>query len=172
MFNDIINNNINIIYYNIFSSAEPAQQERERKEFSKIFFFRNAADPAAEVDKFIAYYDSIEWRNDKGRKYETFESRLALARLWAFKEEGQWARPEYLKAVKAIYEEAIYGNIEGVEALIDHRVNLSWNGRERKWEWSSTQEAYQWIQENFELVKKHIKPMLGQETAVIYKKIA
>ena len=38
----------------------------------------------------------------------------------------------------------------------------------------SVQENYwtKWIQENFELVKKHIKPMLGQETAVIYKKIA
>ena len=165
-------NNNNIIIYNNFSCAEPAQQEEEKKNFYKIFFFKNAADPGAEVERFIGYNDSLEWRNEKGRTYDTPESRLGLARFWEIKTEGQWARPEYLKAVKAIYDEAIKENIEGVEVLIDHRVNLSWNGRERKWEWSSTQAAYQWIQENFELVKKHIKPMLGQETAVIYKKIA
>ena len=165
-------NNINIIYYNIFSSAEPAQQKREREEFLKIFFFRNAVNPTVEVDKFIAYYDSIEWRSDKGRKYETFESRLALARLWALKEEGQWARPEYVKAVKAIYDEAIQENIEGVEVLIDQRVNLKWNGRTQVWEWEITTAAHQWVQEHFELVKKHIKPILGQKTSVSYKQVA
>ena len=165
-------NNNNIIIYNNFSCAEPAQQEEEKKNFYKIFFFKNAADPAAEVERFVAFNEAHGWANNEGKPYDTPDKRLGLAGFWEFKAEGHWARPEYLKAVKAIYDEAIKENIEGVEVLIDHRVNLSWNGRERKWEWSSTQAAYQWIQENFELVKKHIKPMLGQETAVIYKKIA
>lgn len=165
-------NNKYIIIYNNFSCAEPAQQEEEKKNFYEIFFFKNAADPAAEVEKFIAYNDSLEWRNEKGRTYETPESRLALAKMWSFKEEGQWARPEYLKAVKEIYDEAIKENIEGVEVLIDHKVNLRWNGRAQSWEWEITVEAYKWVQENFDLVKKHIKPILGQKTSVIYKQVA
>lgn len=165
-------NNKDIIIYNNFSCAEPAQQEEEKKNFYKIFFFKNAADPAAEVEKFIAYNDSHEWRNDKGRTYETPESRLALAKMWSFKEEGQWARPEYLKAVKEIYDEAIKENIEGVEVLIDHKVNLHWNGRAQCWEWEITVEAYKWVKEYFDIVKKHIQPILGQKTSVTYKQVA
>ena len=165
-------NNKDIIIYNNYSCASPAQQEEEKKNFYKIFFFKNAADPGAEVERFIAYNDSLEWRNEKGRTYDTPESRIGLARFWEIKTEGQWARPEYLKAVKAIYDEAIQENIEGVEVLIDHKVNLKWDGRARKWEWEVTPEAYQWIQENFDLVKKHIKPILGQKTSVTYKQVA
>ena len=165
-------NNKDIIIYNNYSCASPAQQEEEKKNFYKIFFFKNAADPGAEVERFIAYNDSLEWRNEKGRTYDTPESRLGLARFWEIKTEGQWARPEYLKAVKAIYDEAIQENIEGGEVLIDHKVNLKWDGRTRKWEWEVTPEAYQWIQENFDLVKKHIKPILGQKTSVTYKQVA
>ena len=164
--------NNNIIIYNNFSCAEPAQQEEEKKNFYKIFFFKNAADPGAEVERFIAYNDSLEWRNEKGRTYDTPESRLGLARFWEIKTEGQWARPEYLKAVKAIYDEAIQENIEGVEVLIDHKVNLKWNGKSQSWKWECTAAAYQWIQENFDLVKKHIKPILGQKTSVTYKQVA
>ena len=68
------------------------------------------------MEKFVAYNDSLEWRNEKGRTYETPDSRLALARFWSFKEEGQWARPEYVKAVKAIYDEAIKENIEHLKS--------------------------------------------------------
>ena len=165
-------NNKDIIIYNNYSCASPAQQEEEKKNFYKIFFFKNAADPGAEVERFIAYNDSLEWRNEKGRTYDTPESRLGLARFWEIKTEGQWARPEYLKAVKAIYDEAIQENIEGVEVLIDHKVNLKWNGKSQSWEWECTAAAYQWIQKNFDLVKKHIKPILGQKTSVTYKQVA
>ena len=168
----MVPNNKYIINYNNYSCASPAQQEEEKKNFYKIFFFKNAADPGAEVERFIAYNDSLEWRNEKGRTYDTPESRIGLARFWEIKTEGRWARPEYLKAVKAIYDEAIQENIEGVEVLIDHKVNLKWDGRARKWEWEVTPEAYQWIQENFDLVKKHIKPILGQKTSVTYKQVA
>ena len=165
-------NNKDIIIYNNFSCAEPAQQEEEKKNFYKIFFFKNAADPAAEVEKFVAYNDSLEWRNEKGRTYETPDSRLALARFWTIKDEGHWAAPKYLKAVKAIYDEAIKENIEGVEVLIDHKVNLRWNGKTQSWEWEITAAAHQWVQENFDLVKKHIKPILGPKTSVTYKQVA
>ena len=148
------------------------EQEQEKKSFYNQFFFRNAADPAAEVERFVAFNDAHGWANTDGKPYDSPEKRLGLSRLWEFKAEGQWARPEYVKAVKAIYDEAIQENIEGVEVLIDQRVNLKWNGRTQVWEWEITTAAHQWVQEHFELVKKHIKPILGQKTSVSYKQVA
>lgn len=155
----MVPNNNNIIIYNNFSCAEPAQQEEEKNNFYKDFFFRNAADPAAEVERFIAYNDSLEWRNSDGRTYETPEKRLGLARLWNFKQEGQWSRPDYLQVVKAIYKAACESDIEGVEAIINHKVVMVWNGRENKWLWSATPEARRWIEKNSILVHKHLDPM-------------
>ena len=165
-------NNKYIIIYNNFSSRTREEQEQEKKSFYSKFFFRNAADPAAEVERFVAFNDAHGWANTDGKPYDTPEKRLGLAGFWEFKTEGQWARPEYLKAVKEIYDEAIKENIEGVEVLIDHKVNLKWNGRAQSWEWEITQEAHKWVQENFDLVKKHIRPILGQKTSVTYKQVA
>ena len=165
-------NNKYIIIYNNFSSRTREEQEQEKKSFYSKFFFRNAADPAAEVERFVAFNDAHGWANTDGKPYDTPEKRLGLAGFWEFKTEGQWARPEYLKAVKEIYDEAVKENIEGVEVLIDHKVNLKWNGRSQSWEWEITVEAHKWVKENFDLVKKHIQPILGQKTSVTYKQVA
>lgn len=152
-------NNKDIIIYNNFSCAEPAQQEEEKKNFYIDFFFRNAADPTAEVEKFIAYNNSLQWRNEKGRVYETPEQRLSLARLWEFKAEGQWARPDYLKVVKEIYRDACNDGIDGVEVMINHKVNLVWDGRQNKWFWKVTPEVREWVVKNSALVHKHLDPV-------------
>ena len=165
-------NNKYIIIYNNFSSRTREEQEQEKKSFYSKFFFRNAADPAAEVERFVAFNDAHGWANTDGKPYDTPEKRLGLAGFWEFKTEGQWARPEYLKAVKEIYDEAVKENIDGVEVLIDHKVNLKWNGRSQSWEWEITVEAHKWVKENFDLVKKHIQPILGQKTSVTYKQVA
>ena len=152
-------NNKDIIIYNNFFCAEPAQQEEEKKNFYKDFFFRNAADPAAEVERFIAYNDSLGWRTYDGRTYETPEKRLGLARLWNFKQEGQWSRPDYLKVIEAIYKSACQNNIEGVEAIIDHKVAMTWDGKQQIWRWAVTPEARRWIETNSILVHKHLDPI-------------
>lgn len=157
-------NNNNIIIYNNFYCAEPAQQEEEKKNFYKDFFFRNAADPTAEVEKFIAYNNSLQWRNEKGRVYETPEQRLSLARLWEFKAEGQWARPDYLKVVKEIYQDACNDGIDGVEVMINHKVNLVWDGRQNKWFWKVTPEVREWVVKNSALVHKHLDPVTAGRT--------
>ena len=157
-------NNKDIIIYNNFSCAEPAQQEEEKKNFYIDFFFRNAADPTAEVEKFIAYNDSLQWRNEKGRVYETPEQRLSLARLWEFKAEGQWARPDYLKVVKEIYQDACNDGIDGVEVMINHKVNLVWDGRQNKWFWKVTPEVREWVVKNSALVHKHLDPVTAGRT--------
>ena len=157
-------NNKDIIIYNNFSCAEPAQQEEEKKNFYIDFFFRNAADPTAEVEKFIAYNNSLQWRNEKGRVYETPEQRLSLARLWEFKAEGQWARPDYLKVVKEIYQDACNDGIDGVEVMINHKVNLVWDGRQNKWFWKVTPEVREWVVKNSALVHKHLDPVTAGRT--------
>lgn len=157
-------NNKDIIIYNNFSCAEPAQQEEEKKNFYIDFFFRNAADPTAEVEKFIAYNNSLQWRNEKGRVYETPEQRLSLARLWEFKAEGQWARPDYLKVVKEIYQDACNDGIDGVEVMINHKVNLVWDGRQNKWFWKVTPEVREWVVKNSALVHKHLDPVTSGRT--------
>lgn len=157
-------NNKDIIIYNNFSCAEPAQQEEEKKNFYIDFFFRNAADPTAEVEKFIAYNNSLQWRNEKGRVYETPEQRLSLARLWEFKAEGQWARPDYLNVVKKIYQDACNDGIDGVEVMINHKVNLIWDGRQTKWFWKVTPEVREWVVKNSALVHKHLDPVTAGRT--------
>ena len=157
-------NNNNIIIYNNFYCAEPAQQEEEKKNFYKDFFFRNAADPTAEVEKFIAYNNSLQWRNEKGRVYETPEQRLGLAGIWEFKTEGQWARPDYLKVIKKIYQSACQDGIEGVEVLINHKVNLVWDGRQNKWFWKATPEVKEWVVKNQGLVHRFLDPVTAGRT--------
>ena len=154
--------NNNIIIYNNFFSAEPAQQEEEKKNFYKLFFWKNAADPSAEVEKFIDYNNTLQWRNEKGRVFETPEQRLSLAGLWQFKTEGQWARADYLGAIKAIVEES--PSDSGAEVLINHKINLVWDGRQNKWFWKATVEARKWVEQNKALVHKHLDPVTKGKT--------
>ena len=160
----MVPNNNMIINYNNFYCASPAQQEEEKKNFYQLFFWKNAADPAVEVEKFIAYNDSLQWRNEKGRVYETPEQRLGLAGIWEFKADGHWANPEYLKAVKAICEES--SSDSGVEVLINHKITLVWNGQKQKWQWRVTAEARRWIETHAELVRKHLTPITSGRTVM------
>ena len=163
-------NNKDIIIYNNFYCSEVSQQQEEKKNFYKDFFFRNAADPAAEVEKFIAYNDSLQWRMNNGRVYGTPEQRLGLARMWEFKSEGKWARADYLQVVKNIYQTACQEGIEGVEAIINHKVTLVWEGLSKRWIWSITPDARKWVEANAELVHKHLDPLTAGR-AVIWNMI-
>lgn len=149
-------NNKYIIIYNNFSCGEPRQQEEEKRNFYIEFFWRNAADPAEEVKRFIAYNDSLEWRTNDGRTFETPEKRLALAGYWQFKEEGHWARHDYLESLRTIYRVAQEEKIEGVEVLLNHKVKMEWDGKLTKWIWHVTPDARRWIEANKEMVRKQI----------------
>ena len=164
--NNTIENNID----NIFSCASPAGQEKEKEDFYKIFFFRNAADPAVEVERFLAYNESLGWANGNGRRYDTAEQRAGLAKLWTMQADGQWARQDYLNAVKEIYDRAVKEDISGVEALIDHRVRLVWNGANRCWCWEITPEARRWVQVNSDIVHEALDASL-RGSKVIFKMI-
>ena len=106
----------------------------------------------------------IQWRNEKGRVFDTPEQRLGLARLWEFKTEGQWARPDYLRVIKDIYQSACQDGIEGVEVLINHKVNLVWDGRQNKWFWKVTPEVREWVVKNQGLVHRFLDPVTAGRT--------
>ena len=159
-------NNTKRIIYNNFFCAESAQQQEEKWIFYQIFFFRNAADPAAEVEKFIAYNESLQWRNEKGRVFDTLDARVSLAKLWKFREEGQWARQDYLNALSNLCNKAREKDVDGVEVLIDHRVQLVWDGVNQKWDWKITADARRWVEANSDMVHLCIDPMLRGTKAV------
>lgn len=154
-------NNLDNNIYTSFSSYSPEQQEKEKRDFYNSFFFRNAADPAAEVERFIAYNDCHGWSQQDGKTFETPEKRLNLAKLWSFRQEGQWARADYLKAVEGIYKAAVREGIEGVEVIINHKIVMTWDGRETRWLWSVTPEAKAWIEANSAMVRKHLDSMVS-----------
>lgn len=62
--------------------APAVPTEAERENFFRIFFLRNFHDPAAEVDRFMAFYEAIGWT----RKGQKIVDRAALARSWTEKE--------------------------------------------------------------------------------------
>lgn len=57
-------------------------REAEEREFFKIFYLNNAADPAAEVKRFVGYYQSKGWQDTAGRQYDTRDKRTGLAYGW------------------------------------------------------------------------------------------
>lgn len=80
------NNNYTDKYIDNNSLSESAHaREAEEREFLKIFFKRNAADPAAEVMRFTGWYQSKGWTDGKGRTYDTTEKRCGLAWPWEIK---------------------------------------------------------------------------------------
>ena len=137
-------NIIDIIYYN-FSCASSAQQEEEKKNFYKIFFKREAADPAAEVERFIAYNNSNGWANKGGREYDTPDKRIGLAGLWNFElGAAEGTRLEYMRGVNRIVEAAEKMG-QSADALLNPRSGIRWDKTQGKWIWSITQEAHAWI---------------------------
>ena len=63
------------------AGAAHARDAGER-EFYKIFFLRNAGNPAEEVRRFVGWYESHDWTDSRGRKYETLKQRMGLAHTW------------------------------------------------------------------------------------------
>ena len=78
--------NMNLIDESKESLSESARaREAEEREFFKIFYLNNAADPASEVKRFVGYYQSKGWQDTAGRKYDTRDKRIGLAYGWTCK---------------------------------------------------------------------------------------
>ena len=155
----------------------------ERREFYRIFFEKNAADPAAQVTKFVNYYESLGWENADGRRYDTPAKRRGLAMMWECKgstprltadfgtvqdkENQAAANKHFLKMLGELYElAASAGDPEDPTRLLNpgYRCRLSWkdNGKVYDLVWSGPGLPVQWYDRHPEaqdIVKKHFSGM-------------
>ncbi len=160
----------------------PIRQE-EKREFYRIFFEKNAADPAAEVTKFVNYYVSLGWENADGRRYDTPAKRRGLAMMWECKGSAQRltadfgtvqdkenqaaANRHFLKMLGELYElAASTGDPEDPTRLLNpgYRCRISWKdgGKEYDLVWSGPGLPVQWYDrhpEVQEIIKKHFGGM-------------
>lgn len=114
------NSNKNLIDESKESLFESARaREAEEREFFKIFYLNNAADPAAEVKRFVGYYQSKGWQDTAGRQYDTRDKRTGLAYGWDCKSGERLSRGEYTdKFYKFIGELYQYASAhDGIEPL-------------------------------------------------------
>ena len=160
----------------------PIRQE-EKREFYIIFFEKKAADPAAQVTKFVNYYESLGWENADGRRYDTPAKRRGLAMMWECKggaprltadfgtvqdkENQAAANRHFLKMLGELYElAASTGDPEDPTRLLNpgYRCRLSWKdgGKEYDLVWSGPGLPVQWYDrhpEVQEIIKKHFGGM-------------
>ena len=97
------------------------QQKQEQQQFFKIFFFRGAADPAAEVKRFVAHNQVNGWQNKAGKVYDNTEKRMALAELWTFTT-GERGASEFLAFWERVFNHV--AGVEGAMILLDMSAKL------------------------------------------------
>ena len=160
----------------------PIRQEEER-EFFRIFFEKNAADPAAQVKKFINYYESLGWESSDGRRYDTPAKRRGLAYMWECKGSAQRLTADYgtlkdkenqaaankafLKMLGELYEVACStGDPEDPTKLLNptFRCRIAWkeDGKTYDLIWSGSNLPVHWYDRHpvvQEIVKKHFSRM-------------
>lgn len=118
--------NINIYkYYSCcYGELTEAQKQEEEKQFLKLFFFRGAADPAAEVKRFVGHNQAKGWKDSSGAIFDTTEKRLGIAELWKF-QLGERNAKVFLKVWKEVYSKV--EAVEGSDVLLDPRISFSYD---------------------------------------------
>ena len=119
-------NNINIYkYYSCcYGELTEAQKQEEEKQFLKLFFFRGAADPAAEVKRFVGHNQAKGWKDSSGAIFDTTEKRLGIAELWKF-QLGERNAKVFLKVWKEVYSKV--EAVEGSDVLLDPRIHFTYD---------------------------------------------
>ncbi len=156
----------------------------ERREFYRIFWEKNAADPAAEARRFENYYESLGWEAKDGRRYDTPMKRRGLARMWELKsgagrlsadfgnaedrENQAKANAAFLKMCGELYEVACCtGDPENPLRLVNpsFRCRLSWREDRKSYDlvWTGTGLPVDWYDRHVDvaapIVKKHFAKM-------------
>lgn len=139
-------NNSDNYFFHLDVSRKPGPiQQEEKQEFFRIFFEKNAADPAAEVKRFLNFNESRGWESADGRRYDTPAKRRGLAWMWECKASSPRLTAEFgtesdradqakanaafLKALGELYEHACsVGDPENPTWLLNpkFRCRLSW----------------------------------------------
>ena len=159
----------NKIIYNNISPRVRAQEERE---LYKIFFMKNAADPAAEVVKFVAFYTSRGWADAQGRAYDTPEKRAGLAYGWDCKSGKRLPDTEdtkrFLDFLGDLYEQAqVLGGINPMQ-LIENEFSYVINKDCPGLNWRCRQPARDWVESHSDVVRPILFNHYGQGAKLYY----
>lgn len=140
------NSDKNINNNSLFESARA--REAEEREFFKIFFMNNAADPAAEVKRFVGYYQSKGWQDTSGRSYDTPDKRAGLAYGWDCKSGERLSRGEdtdkFYKFLGNLYDIAMEQGGIDPRLLLDVRGGFKYADGQFIWDCTST--VRQWFE--------------------------
>ena len=162
-------NNNRIIKNNNLSDSAPAgaapAREAEEREFIKIFFLNNAADPAAEMKRFVGYYQSKGWQDNAGRKYDTPEKRAGLAYGWDCKSGPRLTPGEntnkFYKFIGVLYKYATERGGINPGQLLDTRMEYKLEGD--KFYWECSEPVQQWCESKVsDMLRGIIDTTMGQ----------
>ncbi len=90
--------------------------------FFPVFWKRNVWNPAEETHRFIDHYEVSEWTLEKGTVLKTDAQRLAKARVWSPKKEGDRFPKQFLQPWLQLAEKA---PPEVRAEMLDDRVEVS-----------------------------------------------
>jgi hypothetical protein len=121
--NNINNNKHKDITYSY--AAEPT--EEEKKELYEIFFWRNLAEPKAELERFIDYNAQRKWK-----ALDTPTKRIAAACEWTPQVTAPRVRPEFLSMWHNLYKRVKAEDPALAAQLIDCRARFEFQGNEAK----------------------------------------
>lgn len=168
--------------------AGPIRQE-ERREFYRIFWEKNAADPAAEARRFENYYESLGWEAKDGRRYDTPMKRRGLAWMWELKsgagrlsadfgnaedrENQAKANAAFLKMCGELYEVACCtGDPENPLWLVNpsFRCRLSWREDRKSYDlvWTGTGLPVDWYDRHVDVAAPIVKKHFAKMASVIF----
>lgn len=177
-------------FFHLDAARRPCPiQPEERREFYRIFWEKNAADPAAEVKRFENYYESMGWEAKDGRRYDTPMKRRGLAWMWELKSGAGRLSADYgtaedrevqakvnaafLKMCGELYEVACCtGDPENPLWLVNpsFRCRISWkdDGRSYDLVWSGTGLPVDWYDRHIDVVAPIVKKHFNKMASVIF----
>ena len=155
------------------SLSESARaREAEEREFYKIFFLRNAADPAAEVRRFKGYYQSQKWASRDGKTiYETLSQRCGLAYAWDFKGGERLpkctATDDFYKLLDELYHLAQRRGGIAPEKILDTKGGY-WRDTFGNFYWKCTEEVGHWAEDNKDILRQFLPIYIGKGINLYY----
>lgn len=128
----IVNNNNNTVYVNNYNAREgfsfnllsKEEQQAERNDFYRVFFWANVYNPRAEVQKFIRHNERHSWRATTTKTvFATPSERKALAEEWAANERCRKGRlPDFMLNVwRLLWSKVQTEHPELEHAILDTR---------------------------------------------------
>lgn len=110
-----------------FSRLTPEEQESEKRDFYRAFFFANAIAPSKQVAEFIRHNERFAWTTKSGVTFWTREQRLALAEEYSADPDFRTCKTNEIGIVKAIYERMTKAGRTEAESLIKDGVGVQAN---------------------------------------------